>query len=393
MTSDTRSPQEIERDIEREREGLTDTLDELQDRLSVESFARQVSDQFREHGSDIGRSVSQAVKRNPVALALTGVGLAWLMLGDKDDRRGSYDHRRDYDDDRYRDARVTRIDRSRRDAGTLGPQPGDPAKPYYSGRYREDDLPSWARNPANYDDDQPGVGDRLKDAASGARKTAGDAASSVADTTRKAGAAVSDSAKKLGDSASSAGKSVSDSVSSAASTAADRAAALRERLAEGTENLTEEARNRVIAARERAIEARDAAMEYGRQGRERAADLYEEQPLVAGALAVAVGAALGAALPRSRTEDRYLGEQSDTLMAEAERIFAEEKEKLSKVASAATDEAKKIAEETKADADKAAPGGSLTDAVAEKAKSSGKRVADAAKDEAKKQNVGDVKAD
>jgi hypothetical protein len=83
MKDDSRGPEEIKREIERERAGLTDALDGLQNKFSVESIARQVSDQFREHGGDIGRSVSEAVKRNPVALALTGVGLAWLMMGDK----------------------------------------------------------------------------------------------------------------------------------------------------------------------------------------------------------------------------------------------------------------------------------------------------------------------
>ena len=75
MTSNNRSPEEIEREIERERAGLTSTLDDLQDKFSVETIARQFSDQFREHGGDIGRSVTDAVKRNPIALALTGVGV------------------------------------------------------------------------------------------------------------------------------------------------------------------------------------------------------------------------------------------------------------------------------------------------------------------------------
>ena len=52
MTNETRSPKEIERDIERERAGLTNTLSDLQDRFSIESLARQVSDQVREHGGE-----------------------------------------------------------------------------------------------------------------------------------------------------------------------------------------------------------------------------------------------------------------------------------------------------------------------------------------------------
>lgn len=51
MTSNNRSPEEIEREIERERAGLTSTLDDLQDKFSVETIARQFSDQFREHGA------------------------------------------------------------------------------------------------------------------------------------------------------------------------------------------------------------------------------------------------------------------------------------------------------------------------------------------------------
>ena len=90
MTNDSRNPEEIEREIERERAGLADTLDDLQDRFSVEGIARQFSDQFREHGGDWGRSISDAAKRNPVALALTGAGLAWMMFGSGNsrDRRG-----------------------------------------------------------------------------------------------------------------------------------------------------------------------------------------------------------------------------------------------------------------------------------------------------------------
>ena len=158
---------------------------------------------------------------------------------------------------------------------------------------------------------------------------------------------------------------------------------MQARLAEGTENLTEEARERVIAAREKAVELRDAAASQARQGRDRAVDFFEDQPLIAGALAVALGAALGAALPRSGMEDRYLGDRSDALFDEAERIFIEEKRKLGEVAKAATDEAKTIAREAKQDADDAAPADTAAQAVADKAKTAGERLVEATEDEAK----------
>ena len=399
MTNDSRTPEEIEREIERERAGLTNTLDDLQDKFSVETIARQFSDQFREHGGDIGRSVTDAVKRNPIALALTGAGLAWLMAGDRApgrDRMGtrdSYDHRdprnrTNYygDRDDHSGLPVAAQQHGVIPAGQrrdLGPQPGDPSKPYYSGEVaRSGDVPSWARH--DDDDDPPGLAQRAGDAASRAGGRVSGAASS-------AGSTVAGKAKGAAGAVSDAGHSVASGARDFTSSTADRAAQLRRRLAEGTEDLSEAARERVIAARESAVRARASAASYGREGRDRAVDIFEDQPLVVGALALAVGAAIGAALPRSRTEDRYMGQHRDQLMADAERIFAEEKSKLGKVAQAASDEAKKVLRETKEDADAAAPGSSAADAFVEKAKASGQRVVDAAEAEADKQKVGDIK--
>lgn len=419
MTTDTRSPSEIEREIEQERAGLADTLENLQDRFSVETIARQFSDQFREHGGDIGRSIGDAVKRNPMALAVTGVGLAWMMLGDRSPNHRHYDGEYDNDrDDRFgrsRDGaqhysrrsngvgeRARHAARSYSTDGRMGPQPGDPTKPYYSGAHGSTEVPDWARpvttpgsRTASSGEDGPGLAERARSGAASVSSNVSEAASSVSESARDAGSAVKDRAQSAvrdaGDAVSSAAQSVSDSARNTANAAAERAAALRDQLSEGTEAFSAEARERIVAAREKAVRAWDTASRYGEQGRERAVDLFEENPLIAGALAVAVGAALGAALPRSKPEDRYLGAQSDHLFHEAERIFNEEKEKLTEVAKAATEEAKKIAKEVKADADAKAPGQTAADAVVEKAKASGKRVADAAASEAERQQVGTVK--
>lgn len=395
MTSEDRSPKEIEREIERERAGLTNTLDELQEKFSVETVVRQVSDQFREHGGDITRSVSRSVKDNPVALALTGIGLAWMIFGSS--TRKEYD----YDDD----ARFYASSRRRRELGD-GYDNNDQARfnrsadqslqrdyatsssTYSADRarrsaYTSTDLPSWAADPSEYQEDSgPGLGERvrnaagaLKDGASSAVSTTGEkigaAGGAASQRAGSAGSALSGAAKSAGDTTRNAGASAKSAVSNAATSASERAAIMRQRLGEGTENLTEEARSRVIAAREKAMEARSAAMQRARQGSERASDLFEEQPLVGGALALAVGAAIGAALPRSRIEDDYLGQHSDSLIEDAERIFLEEKQKLTKVANAATDEAKKVVSEVKSNADSAAkPGDTAADAVADKVKSS-----------------------
>lgn len=48
--------------------------------------------------------------------------------------------------------------------------------------------------------------------------------------------------------------------------------------------------------------------------------LFEQQPLIAGALAFAAGAALGAALPHTREEDKLVGKQGDKLRSEAAHV-------------------------------------------------------------------------
>ena len=45
--------------------------------------------------------------------------------------------------------------------------------------------------------------------------------------------------------------------------------------------------------------------------------LFDQQPLIAGALAFAAGAALGAALPHTEQEDQLVGEQADKLRKQA----------------------------------------------------------------------------
>ena len=73
--------------------------------------------------------------------------------------------------------------------------------------------------------------------------------------------------------------------------------------------------------------------------------LIEDQPLVAGAIAMALGAAVGGALPRSRMEDQMFGEQSDRAMEAARTLAKEQGAKVQATAGAVMDEAMNIAGE------------------------------------------------
>ncbi|WP_138933139.1 DUF3618 domain-containing protein [Roseovarius arcticus] len=406
MTSDNKSPDEIEREIERERAGLKDSIEDLQNRFSFDGFVQQFGDQFREHGGDFGRSVAKSARDNPVALALTGVGLAWMIFGS--------DRKVDRYDDRYSAPRGNHADRlghdvpdyaARRGAAYSGPKA---AAARNTGR-----QPSWARN---WDDDELGgsyrdtssgtsLGDRvsgagasIKDAASGAKDAISSGSSSAAQSVSSGAASARDTAydtaSSVRDTVGHAAESVRDTAGNVWSSASQRAQSLQTRLSEGTEHLSEEARERIAAARARAIDARDEAARRLSRGSDQVADFYEEHPLVVGAVAFAVGAAVAGALPRTRVEDEYMGGYSDDLYDEAERIYSDEVEKAQKVVKAGVDEAKNVASEFKSDIDGAAPGDkSAVDAAVDKTKSAATRVADAAKDKANEQHLGDPKAE
>lgn len=405
--TDHRSAREIEKEIERERADLTNTLDDLQERFSLDTIVRQVGDQFREHGGDIGRSISRSVKDNPMALALTGVGVAWMIFGQPRNQSDNFDRDRGYDrfsGDRYREVRSgasrTGSRSSYGDRPYVGGETDDRGLDAGRGYGASSSLPDWARDDEEmYGDDgysSRTYGSGLSSSSSGSIDETAYAEDDGTGGGSGSGS-MRDRAGKAREAVSSAASSTRQSFADTKDGVAERARQARHRLSEGTERFSDEARARVMAARDQAVQARAAAKRYAREGSRRAGDLFEEQPLIAGALALAVGAAIGAALPRTKVEDEYLGAHSDRMMDEAERIYHEEKAKLEDVVSAATAEAKTVAgemkseaEKMKADADRSAPGGSAAQSVADKARDSAQRISDAAKDEAEKKGVGRI---
>ncbi|HEY0686430.1 MAG TPA: DUF3618 domain-containing protein [Steroidobacter sp.] len=67
---------------------------------------------------------------------------------------------------------------------------------------------------------------------------------------------------------------------------------------------------------------------YTRDGGSRLGDLVREQPVALGALALAAGALLGAALPTTRYENKYVGPVHDRTMARAKEAGKREYENL-----------------------------------------------------------------
>lgn len=200
----SRDPDEIERDIERTRVSLGNTIEELETRLSPGELLDQVVGVARRHGGDFATNLGRSAENHPLPLLLTAVGIAWMMASAN--------------------------------------RPPPPARP----RGQHGDLSSRGADAKH----------RMQHSLDSAKS----AASAVSDRASRASHAVGDRVSAVGESVGHAGQ---------------RMRAQSRRMRDGFSHM------------------------------------LEDQPLLLGAMGIALGAALGAALPRSEAEDRLLGEASD----------------------------------------------------------------------------------
>lgn len=346
MSDDIQAPHQIERDIERHRAELSDSVKQIQERFAPEAILHDLTRNLRTQADGLGHAVSSSVRQNPVALAITGIGLAWLIFG------RSYDERPE-------------------DGSTLPDGAAGDGFAAFSGE-------EWYGEPV----EERSV--RTSAASGGSRVPYPDwVEDDWDDDDMESSPSLGDRAARVAAEAATAGAALSD-----------RAARFRDSLYHGTEQLGETARDRIAEARHTAIEARvkaKSAMRDGwRTGRDRTVHFVEDQPWVAGALALAAGAAIAAAIPRSRVEDNWLGAESDRLIDEADRILEEERLKARKMAKAALKEAGDITEEKVESAGKAAS--SAAKAASQEMRDAASRVKTAATDEAERQGSGESRS-
>lgn len=136
-------------------------------------------------------------------------------------------------------------------------------------------------------------------APAGSRMTA--AAGSIA-SSRAAADAAGAAAGSVADGVSNAAHALADGVASAGDRASSAAAAMKDGVASGMSGVSD-------AAHTAADRTRDAVRSMERE----ASAIIEREPLVLGAVGMAIGAALGALLPQSAFEEKHLGETEERL--------------------------------------------------------------------------------
>jgi len=359
MTNDARTPDEIERDIAHQRAQMSGSINDLQKKFSVDAIVSDVGAMLRDQGGDLGRAISQTVGRNPAAVALVGVGLAWLLVGQaRGDRSESTAQRRDFN------------------SGPRGARAADQWDRRAVPKNRPEDGPFHDGDRYWFGDNTRGTQDRQY------RRTESEVPGGENDGQGGTSGGISGAIK-------SGSGAVADAVSGAVSSLRDTAEQMADRLSHGTEGFSDEAKARVLSARHAAHDARMSAEAAMNRSGKAAANFFEDQPLVVGALAVALGAAIAGALPRSKIEDNALGESSDRLFAEAQTVFHEERDKAMAVLKAAEKDAKSELKNAGSDlADLLPEGKSAADVIVEHVAGSASRVVEGARAEAEHQDLG-----
>jgi ElaB/YqjD/DUF883 family membrane-anchored ribosome-binding protein len=112
-------------------------------------------------------------------------------------------------------------------------------------------------------------------------------------------------------------KTGASAVKSAVGSMGDKASRAKDSLKQSVGSFSENASEAISTTGERMRAQGERVRMQSQRLRSNFETLMEEQPLIVGAIGIAIGAALGAAFPRTETEDRLLGETRDSAMRAA----------------------------------------------------------------------------
>ena len=282
-------------EIRETRDRMSDTLDELGNRLNPNRLKAQVKENIREatvgrvetmarnaadRVNETGHGLVDRIRENPIPAAMIGIGLGWLMFGGRRQDRTVWE--RSYVTGEHWD-------------GTAYVGDISATTP----RLAQDDAAGGIGDSISR---EPGVVDRVKDRVTGIGETVRDTTTDVANSARER---VSGVAERVGE---------------RASEVADRARDIRH-------NVRDSARYRMHNATERFDQT------------------LNDNPVAIGMVAMAVGMAAGLAIPESRQEKQLMGQYRDQLADRVRETVDETREKVQNVAERVVEETKEVARE------------------------------------------------
>jgi hypothetical protein len=307
--TDARSLQQIKRETEQARAGLTDTVEQLRStvsetagdirqRISPAAIKAEVGDYFRSRGEQLLESVTSAARRNPMQAVAVGAGIAYPLL---------------------RLARSIPVPILMVGAGLFlaGSKTGQAITQKTSDAAAE--LADEAGRRAldlkqGLDDTVSAARDYAADTGSGLANTVTAGTEDLKQKAALAGATLSSTAHDIRRGVSAAG----DAVRNAASDGQERTVAAAGSIADAAADINSGA---VAAARDALGKGRDGAREAAETVRQRSAEFsdragktflqtIERNPLLVGGVGLLIGGLIASALPRSDLEDGLVGDAS-----------------------------------------------------------------------------------
>jgi hypothetical protein len=320
--ADTRSLQQIKRETEQTRAGLTDTVAQLKTsvaetasdirhRISPDNIKAEVSGYIKSRGEQLLNDVTSAARRNPMQAVAVGASVAYPLL---------------------RLARAIPLPVLMVGAGLFfaGSKTGQAAsqKASHVAADLSDDVVRRARE----------WGDQVQDTASAASTYASEqfdrVSSAVAVGTDQvrgvadaAGAAVASNSQKIKDSAAAAGASLSERANSRKDEglrfAGSAAAAVQDIASDATAAARSTAGTVADTGMNAARTLGNKASDAADQARKTIFQTIEQNPLLVAGVGLLLGGLIASALPRSEFEDDLVGDTSDMAKRRAQTVASQ----------------------------------------------------------------------
>jgi hypothetical protein len=336
--SDQKNSAELQREVEMQRSRVESTIDQIQERLSPGQLVDELLAYTKGGGGEFISNLQNTVTSNPLPVALMGVSLAWLMAKPGSGNGNNRSSDRGWD---------SSINRRR--------------------GYERDDYDT-DFDPEEYEDEIPLAtisGNSLRQSGSTRDEAGRNYSEFTDDAGKKYRVMLDESGRRAGhfiDEAGNRFRGFTDSAGGRIEHFRDEAGNLLDGAAGWASHTWRSARKRLHDVRDvvgsssglvgsRAGEAGGALRSQAGRLNQTVVSQFRDQPLVGGALAFAVGAALGAALPRMPQEDELMGEAADVVKAKASEqvaeIYEQGKEQATRLYDKATEKASELLDQTK----------------------------------------------
>jgi hypothetical protein len=291
MTYDSKSSADLEREVEMQRNRVEARIGEIKDRLSPGQLLDEALSYTSNGGAEFASNLGRQLASNPLPAALAGVGIAWLIGATANGGRHSEPRYDDASDDDYPYARI-------------------PSGGLRRTSHSADETGQW------WSEFETETGDRYRARATSTGERAGH-------FTDKAGKIFSGFIDDAGHRVRQIRDEAGNVLSEAQGWTSHGWRGLSHGIGSAIGGVGSAARHAMHGASSGGRHLAGSTDQLGRQ----ITQLFDSQPLIAGALAFAAGAAVGAALPHTEEEDNLVGEQADKIKERASKTAGELYEK------------------------------------------------------------------